>query len=168
MSRIGFGLLLGAAVAILAIDGISAASAQSFIHGRKGRPVARPAATLEAGQSSSRLYFRAVEGTSCAGTLFCEMTFPAVPAGKRLLIRTASCYAALQDVGSIVGIGLVQGDIPVVVLKPVRNTNKEFSATEPVLFPVSGGTTPVIRIGAIGANFSAIICSLAGDILKED
>jgi hypothetical protein len=123
--------------------------------------------TIQAAADGS--YFEFKVNTDCVGSN-CDVTFPKVPNGKRLIVRVASCYVRLEAASEIEGLGLnVGGDNPLVFLDPVLNSGARntFSATEQILFPVAARARPKVLVKSAGAEVGALACSLAGDLVNE-
>jgi hypothetical protein len=98
------------------------------------------------------------QGTSTCTTFVCPVTFPAVPAGKRLVVTHASASFGVPPGESFPNVALADSTFnsPVLLLPaPVATGPGSLVASSPVTFYVGAGLSPVLELRGINIAFSS-------------
>ncbi len=108
------------------------------------------------------------KSVSCPTTSTCHALFTAVPAGKTLIVRSATCGIFVLTTSARIYSYYLSGNgrttfleiTPPVVLS---NTNR-YSLNSEVLVPLVAGQSPVIRFSLTSSAGVSMACTIAGEL----
>lgn len=87
------------------------------------------------------------QGPNTCTQFVCEVNFPAVPAGKRLVITYASAQYGLSSGGTGARVRLSTSGSEISLPAPVRIGFDTYVASAPVTFYVNAGQAPTLSLG---------------------
>jgi hypothetical protein len=127
------------------------------------------AGRVEAAPLITQGFYIDTAGINCgAATTFCTLSFPVVPAGKVLVVRSASCNASVLSTSVKIQTSYLFGSGKTTHLEVgaplIVSTVTKYTFNNVVLAPVTAGQSPGLRIFLTAAAGSSMSCTISGEL----